>query len=134
MVTKWELSNTAKLSIFKSVFIPILTDGHENWVITERILTQVQASEMGFLRRLHCVTQGRTKVRWRPGKEKSWAPPCSYLRSFRSRCTVLKKKLETFLGLFGARGILLPCPPRYAPGVKLREKVRSCEICRALNV
>jgi len=77
VVTKWELSNTAKLSIFKSVFVPILTYGHEYWVITERILTQVQASEMGFLRRLHGVTQGRTEVRWRPmfdGKEKSLAP------------------------------------------------------------
>ena len=28
VVTKWELSNTAKLSIFKSVFVPILTHGH----------------------------------------------------------------------------------------------------------
>ena len=27
-----------------------------------------------------------------------------------------------------------PCPPRYVPGVTLRDKVRSCEICRALNV
>jgi len=26
----------------------------------------VQAPEMGFLRRLHGVTQGRTEVRWRP--------------------------------------------------------------------
>jgi len=102
VITKWELSNTALLSIFKSVFIPILTYGNEYWVITEGILTQVQASEMGFLRILHSVTQGRTEVRWRPGKEKSWAPPCSYLRSFGSKCIVIKKKLETFLGLFDA--------------------------------
>jgi len=50
VITKWELSNTAKLSIFKSVFVPILPYGHEYWVITERILTRAQASsEMGFL-------------------------------------------------------------------------------------
>ena len=28
MVTKWELSNTAKLSVFQSVFVPILAYGH----------------------------------------------------------------------------------------------------------
>jgi len=26
---KWELSNTAKLSLFKSVFVPVPTYGHE---------------------------------------------------------------------------------------------------------
>ena len=30
VVTKRELSNTAKLSVFKSVFVPILTYGHES--------------------------------------------------------------------------------------------------------
>jgi len=33
VVIKRELSNTAKLSIFKSVFVPILTYCHESWVI-----------------------------------------------------------------------------------------------------
>jgi len=56
VVTKRELSNTIKLSVFKSVFVPILSYGHESWVMTERILTQVQAPEMGFLRRVHGVT------------------------------------------------------------------------------
>ena len=50
-VTKRELSNTPKLSVFKSVFVPILTYGHESWVMTERIQSQVQSAEMGFLRR-----------------------------------------------------------------------------------
>jgi len=49
VVTKRELSNTVKLSVFKSVFVQILTYGHESWVMTERILTQVQGPEMGFL-------------------------------------------------------------------------------------
>jgi len=35
VVTKQELSNTAKLSVFKSVFVPILTFGHKSWVVTE---------------------------------------------------------------------------------------------------
>jgi len=32
VVTKRELSNTVKLSVFKSIFVPILTYGHESWV------------------------------------------------------------------------------------------------------
>jgi len=48
VVTKEEVSNTAKLSVFKSVFVPILTCGHESWVMTERILSLVKAAEMGF--------------------------------------------------------------------------------------
>jgi len=34
VVTKQELSNTAKLSVFKLVFVPILTYGYESWVMT----------------------------------------------------------------------------------------------------
>jgi len=48
VVTKRQLSNTAKLSDFKSVFVPILTYGRESWLMTERILSHVQAAEMGF--------------------------------------------------------------------------------------
>jgi len=47
VVTKLEPSNIAKLSVFKSVFFAILTCGHKSWVMTERILSQVQAAEMG---------------------------------------------------------------------------------------
>jgi len=35
---KHELSNAIKLSVFKSIFVPILTYGHESWVMTERII------------------------------------------------------------------------------------------------
>ena len=50
--TKWELSNTAKLLLFKSVFVPILTYGHESCVMTERVLAQIQAAEMGLCEKL----------------------------------------------------------------------------------
>ena len=53
---KRELSKKAKLSIFKAVFVPILTYGHESWVMTERMRSQVQASEMRFLRKIEGVT------------------------------------------------------------------------------
>ena len=56
VVTKRKLSKKAKLSIFKAVFVPILTYGHESWVMTERMKSQVQASEMRFLRRIEGVT------------------------------------------------------------------------------
>ena len=46
VVMKRELSKKAKLSIFKAAFVPILTYGHESWVMTERMRSQVQASEM----------------------------------------------------------------------------------------
>ena len=53
MVTKREFPNTADLSVFKSVFVPILTYVHESWVMIERglsqvMLSQVQAAEMDF--------------------------------------------------------------------------------------
>ena len=56
VVMKRELSKKVKLSIFKAVFFPILTYGHESWVMTERMRSQVQASEMRFLRRIEGVT------------------------------------------------------------------------------
>ena len=56
VVTKRELSKKAKLSIFKAVFVPILTYGYESWVMTERMRSQVQASKMRFIRRIEGVT------------------------------------------------------------------------------
>jgi len=35
--------------------------------------------------------QGRTKVRWRPGQEASFAPPYSIIKSFGSKCTAVEK-------------------------------------------
>ena len=67
--------------------------------------------------------QGRNEVKWCLGKETSLAPPCSNLRSFGSKCTVLKNVFLTLLwpfGLpqwFGTRGIVPPWPPRYVSGV-----------------
>jgi len=75
------------------------------------VLTQVQVSKMGFLRRLHSMTEGCAEVWWRPGQETSLVPLCLV---FGSEWTVLKKKLATLLGLFdtpqwfSARGIVPP--------------------------
>ena len=56
VVLKRELSKKAKLAIFRSIFVPILTYGHESWAMTERMRSRVQASEMRFLRRIEGVT------------------------------------------------------------------------------
>ena len=56
VVMKRELSKKAKLSIFKAVFVPILTYGHKSWVMTKRVRSQVQASEMRFLRKIEGAT------------------------------------------------------------------------------
>ena len=52
VVVKRELSRKAKLSIYRSIYVPTLTCGHELWVMTERIRSRIQAAEMSFLRRV----------------------------------------------------------------------------------
>jgi len=86
--------------------------------------------------------QGRTEVGWRPGQETSLVPPRQQLRSFGSKSTVLKKVLATMLGLFGARGIVPPLSPRYAPATRCNAVVLyiirlctwNCNICTRLSV
>ncbi len=56
VVTKRELSWKAKLSIYYSVFVPSLTYGHEGWVMTERMRLWIQVADMGFLRRVACIS------------------------------------------------------------------------------
>ena len=55
VVMKRELSQKAKLAVIGSIFVPILTYGHESWGMTERMRSRVQVSEMRFL----CRIKGR---------------------------------------------------------------------------
>ena len=57
VVTKTELSLRTKLTIFRSIYRPTLTYGHELWVVTERVRSRVQAAEMRFLRRAAGLTR-----------------------------------------------------------------------------
>ena len=50
VVLKRELCTKAKLFIFRSVYVPILTYGHECWIMNEKVRSRVPAAEMGFLR------------------------------------------------------------------------------------
>ncbi|MDG2633017.1 hypothetical protein P7M35_24665, partial [Vibrio parahaemolyticus] len=52
VVVKRELSQKVKLSIYRSIYVPTLTYGHELWVVTERMRSRIQAAEMSFLRRV----------------------------------------------------------------------------------
>ena len=62
VVTKRELSRKAKLSVYRAIFVPTLTYGHEAWVMTERIRSRIQAAEMSFLRRVAGISL-RDRVR-----------------------------------------------------------------------
>ena len=62
VVKKKELSRKAKLSVFRAIFVPTLTYGHEVWVMTESIRSQIQAAEMSFLRRVAGISL-RDRVR-----------------------------------------------------------------------
>ena len=72
---KRALSKKAKLPIFKAVFVPILTYGHESWVMTERTRSQVQADYLTYFH----STPSKLKVKnsaLQPKKvEKPWAYP-----------------------------------------------------------
>ena len=46
----------AKLSIFRSVYVSIVTYGHECWIINEKVRSRVQAAEVGSLRRISGLT------------------------------------------------------------------------------
>ena len=55
VVMKHKTSKKAKLSIFKAVFVPILTFGHESWVITERVQSLAITSEVKILQKIEEV-------------------------------------------------------------------------------
>ncbi|TWW55930.1 hypothetical protein D4764_09G0009800 [Takifugu flavidus] len=52
VVVKRELSRKARLSIYRSIYVPVLTYGRQRWVMTERTRSRIQAAEMSFLRRV----------------------------------------------------------------------------------
>jgi len=52
VVVKRELSQKAKLSIYRSIYVPTLTYGHKLWVVIERMRSRIQVAEMSFLRRV----------------------------------------------------------------------------------
>ena len=56
VIMKREFSKKVKLSIFKAIFVSILTYGHKSWLMTDRVRSQLQASKMRFLQKIEGVT------------------------------------------------------------------------------
>jgi len=52
IVVKRELSRKAKLAIYRSIYVPTLTYGHEPWVVTDRMRLQIQAAKVSFRRKV----------------------------------------------------------------------------------
>ena len=71
--------------------------------------------------------QWRNEVRWRPGQEATLAPPCSNLRSFGSKCIVLKNVRVTLLGFSAPVAVIrrpgncAPLPPSLCPCSVVRD-------------
>ncbi|KAL0266254.1 UNVERIFIED_CONTAM: hypothetical protein PYX00_008851 [Menopon gallinae] len=57
MVRRAEPSREAKLGIYRAVYVPVLTYGHQVWVMTERTRSRIRAAEMRFLRAVAGVTR-----------------------------------------------------------------------------
>ena len=51
------------LSIYRSIYVPTLTDGHELWVMSERTRSRIQVAEMSFLLRRVSGLSLRDRVR-----------------------------------------------------------------------
>jgi len=66
--------------------------GNEN-----NLVKNLRTFEWGYI---SPYNQGRNDVIWRLGQEAILTPPCSNLRSFGTKCIVLKKILVTLLGRF----------------------------------
>ena len=66
------------------------------------LLNNPKHERVSILSKFFKQYQRRNEVRRRPGQEASLAPRCSNLRSFGSKCTVLKEVLVTLLGLLYA--------------------------------
>ncbi len=84
-VTKRELSWKAKLSIYQSVFVPSFTYGHEGWFMTERTRLQIEAAEMGILRRVGGVSLKRSS-----DKDSQWSNLKLSTACSEPNCNVLK--------------------------------------------
>uniref|UniRef100_A0A8C9VLN8 Reverse transcriptase domain-containing protein n=1 Tax=Scleropages formosus TaxID=113540 RepID=A0A8C9VLN8_SCLFO len=106
VVVKREPSRKAKLSIYRSIYVPTLTYGHELWIMTERMRSRIQAAEMSFLRRVAGRTL-RDRVRSSVTREELGVEPL-LLRIERSQLRWL--------------GHLFRMPPGRLPG----EVFRAC--------
>lgn len=62
LIGKKELSQKTKMTVFKTIFVPSLIFGSESWILSRRLKSQLQATEMKFLRKIKGVTR-KDKIR-----------------------------------------------------------------------
>lgn len=56
-ITKREISKKAKITVFNTIFKPILTYGSESWILNNQTKSKIQALEMRYLRAVKGVTR-----------------------------------------------------------------------------
>ena len=110
MVTEREISNTAKLSAFQSAFLPILPYWPGSWLMTERMLSQVQTGELGLLRYIvHGITPCEKMCNLEIRKALNVEPPLSriersYLRWFGHVSRMFQERLARQIPLATLKG------------------------------
>lgn len=57
LIGKKEVSRKAKMSIYKTVFLPTLTFGSESWTLSNKLKSRIQSMEMKYLRKVLGVTR-----------------------------------------------------------------------------
>jgi len=69
VVKKREVCNGAKLSVFKSILVAILTFGHGSWVMIKRMFISSASGIEGIYARVNCGTSRQSAQLWNSNVE-----------------------------------------------------------------
>ena len=102
VVVKKELSRKNKLTIYRSIYVPTLTYGHELWVMTERIKSCTQAKWVSSAGWLGAPLEIGWGARSRSAAPPHWEEPAE---------VTLKKTQDTLECLCCLAGLGMPWDP-----------------------
>ncbi|KAI3371631.1 hypothetical protein L3Q82_024197, partial [Scortum barcoo] len=118
-------SKGMKLSIYRSVYVPTLTYGHELWVMTERTRSWIQVAEMSFLRRVAGLGSLRDWVRNSVTREELGVEPLLlYIERSQLRWLRASVSFGCPLDAF-PREVFQACPTRRRPWGRPRTRWRD---------